>query len=96
MDSAGFWIFLIAQMLAAGWAITAATRAMRSRPPSGCRSISVRLTEMTISVRLRTRGRCRKCGYDLRASTGRCPECGESIRAATDKRTGEAPPVATA
>jgi hypothetical protein len=46
--------------------------------------------------RWRMKGRCRKCGYDLRASTGRCPECGESNRAATDARTGEASPVATA
>lgn len=31
------------------------------------------------------RGRCRKCGYDLRASKERCPECGTPIRAKPEK-----------
>jgi len=31
--------------------------------------------------RWRAAGRCRNCGYDLRASSGRCPECGTEIAA---------------
>lgn len=37
------------------------------------------VARLTSAVRGRTRrrsGRCRACGYDLRASPGRCPECG--------------------
>lgn len=39
---------------------------------------SVTITR-AVRNRARPRGVCRKCGYDLRASTERCPECGTPV-----------------
>jgi len=52
------------------WMLAAFTGAM----PAiwAVRRVVIRLRK----ARSRRAGRCRKCGYDLRATTDRCPECG--------------------
>jgi hypothetical protein len=47
-------------------------------PPLGWISITWSRKKLR-SRSWRRQGRCRKCGYDLRASAERCPECGMTI-----------------
>ena len=42
---------------------------------TGCLLLAT-ITPDLVGRRQRRDGRCRRCGYDLRASPGRCPECG--------------------
>ena len=52
------------------WALAAATASLPIA------RAGLRLRRRVLLRRSAARGKCRRCGYDLRATPGRCPECG--------------------